>query len=66
MSKDAIIYVRTDARKFTLDTTKDILSRVFPNKSMKITAQPFSKETQTALYGDKTIKPGEVDIIMQS
>lgn len=66
MSKDAIIYVRTDARKFTLETTKDILSRIFSNKSMKIVDQPFSKETQTALYGDKTIKPGEVDIIMRS
>ncbi|WP_019499010.1 DNA methyltransferase [Pseudanabaena sp. PCC 6802] len=64
MANDAIVYVRTDARPFTLETTKKVLARIFPNKSMEMLARPFEKETQTALYGDKAVKPGEVDIIM--
>ena len=66
MADNATIYVRTDARKFTLETTKNILSSTFPQKSVKIIDSPFTKETQTALYGDKEVKPGEVDIIMSS
>jgi hypothetical protein len=66
MASSAIIYVRTDARQFTQETTKEILRNVSPNKSIDIVPQPFSKDTQTALFGDKSKKPGEVDIIMYS
>jgi len=66
MTSTAIIYVRTDARQFTQETTKEILRNLFPHKSIDIVSQPFSKHTQTALFGDKSKKPGEVDIIMYS
>jgi DNA modification methylase len=66
MRDDAIIYIRTDARTFTKETTIEVLQSIFPQKNMKILARPFKKETQTALYGDKSKKPGEVDIILQS
>ena len=66
MASTAIIYVRTDARQFTQETTKEILRNVFPHKSIDVVPQPFSKDTQTALFGDKSKKPGEVDIIMYS
>ena len=62
MTKNAIVYVRTDARKFTKETTIEVLRQVFPEKKMEVIAKPFKKETQTALYGDKSQKPGEVDI----
>lgn len=62
----ATIYVRTDARQFTCETTVDVLSEIFPKKSLQIVSQPFKKHTQTALFGDKSKKPGEIDIIMQS
>ncbi len=65
VSRNAIIYVRTDARKFTFETTRDVLSEAFPNKHMYIMGRPYSKATQTALYGDKAKKPGEVDILLR-
>jgi DNA methylase len=66
MKEDAIVYVRTDARTFTKETTIDVLQNIFPNKTMKIIPRPLSKNTQTALYGDKSKKPGEIDIVMSS
>ena len=66
MTDKAIIYVRTDARKVTLEITKEVLCDIFPHKLIDITYQPFKKSTQTALFGDKSKKPGEVDIIMYS
>lgn len=65
VSSHAVIYVRTDARKFTFETTHDVLQQTFPSKSITIKQQAYEKATQTALYGDKSQKPGEVDIILQ-
>lgn len=65
MSSNAVIYVRTDARRFTYQTTLDALTQAFPHKEVTILAQPFTKMTQTALFGDKTQKPGEIDIILR-
>ncbi len=65
MKKNAVIYVRTDARDFTLKTTIDALHAAFPKKVLKTYRRPFKKQTQTALYGDKTKKPGEVDVILR-
>ena len=64
MKEDAIVYVRTDARTFTRETTIEVLQDIFPKKNMKIIPRPLSKNTQTALYGDKSKKPGEIDILM--
>lgn len=65
METRATIYVRTDARQFTRETTLEVLHDVFPQKSIDIVSQPFKKNTQTALFGDKSKKPGEIDIIMK-
>jgi DNA methylase, putative len=66
MKEKSIIYVRTDRREFTFNSTLEILKKCFPNHSTKIIENPLSEntKTQTKLFGDKTIKPGEVDIIM--
>jgi len=66
LKKNAIVYVRTDARSFTKETTFQILKDIFPKKRMEIIPRPLSKDTQTALYGDKSKKPGEIDIILHS
>lgn len=66
MDSKATIYVRTDAREFTKQTTLEVLREAFPTKSLQIVSQPYKKKTQTALFGDKSKKPGEIDIIMQS
>jgi len=64
LTDDAVVYIRTDAREFTLETTCEVLQETFPKKRMYIVGRPFMKATQTALYGDKAIKPGEIDIVM--
>lgn len=64
MSHDAVIYVRTDARKFTRDVTIEALRKAFPNRHPVVRRRPFRGGTQTALFGDTSKKPGELDIIL--
>jgi hypothetical protein len=62
---DAVILVRTDAREFTLNTTREVLTKIFPEKELLIALSPLTgKLSQTALFGDKRQKPGEVDILL--
>jgi len=64
LKKKSVAYVRTDARAFTFETTKQLLIKHFPKHEQQIHLKPFSNKTQTQLFGDKSEKPGEVDIIM--
>jgi hypothetical protein len=61
---DAVVYVRTDARPFTFDTTARALMQAFPDKTIEAVPQPYTRQTQTALFGDDSEKPGEVDLIL--
>lgn len=63
MSRKATIYVRTDARAFTFETTMECLRDAFPKRTFSTEKQPFRKQTQTALFGDKSEKPGEIDVL---
>jgi hypothetical protein len=67
MSDDAIICIRTDARKFTLNTTLEILKKNFPDYTISKHMNKLKKKSvsQTALYGNKSSKPAEVDIILR-
>ena len=65
LSEDAILYIRTDARAFTLDTTLNVLIDLYPGKTIECIERPTSKLSQTALFGDKSSKPGEIDIILR-
>jgi len=64
MKDDAIVVVRTDAREFTRNATIKTLQEAFPHKELKQESQPFDRQTQTALYGDTSEKPREVDLVM--
>lgn len=64
MRSDAVIYVRTDAREFTLETTVAALTRVFPRHRINHTLRPMEGRSQTALFGDYSEKPGEVDLVL--
>ena len=64
MSEDGTVYVRTSARKFTFDTTIEILEQYFPSWKREIKEKPFPQKTQTHLFGDSAKKPGEKDIIL--
>ena len=65
MRDGATVYVRTDARPFTYETTLAALREAFPGKPVRTVARPFTRETQTALFGDKAQKPGEIDLILE-
>ena len=66
MAKKSCIYVRTDARSFTFDTTVDVLKRNFPKHRMKIEDKPIPKHvtTQTMIFANSSKKVGEKDIIL--
>ena len=64
MDKKSIIYVRTDRREFTFNSTLEILQRHFPKHKTEITDRPFKKKTQTEIHGNKSKANGEIDIIM--
>jgi hypothetical protein len=63
--RSATIYVRTDARNFTRDTTTEILREVWPRKRMRVIARPVDRPTQTDLFGASSRVKGEVDIILR-
>jgi len=65
LRKDAVIYVRTDSREFTFQTTLQILRQVFPRKKISVVKQPFHGPTQTHLFGDQTPKVGEIDLVLE-
>ena len=49
-----------------VNSTLEILEKHFPKHSVEIIDKPLKADTktQTKLYGDKSLKPGEVDIIL--
>lgn len=65
MSKKSVIYVRTDSRKFTLEITKIVLKKYFPDHKLQTIKKPFQKKNQTELFGNKTNKEGEVDLVLK-
>lgn len=60
---DACVVVRTDRRKFTLETTAYALSDLWPDHRLYGRADIPGKPTQTALFGDRSFKPGEIDLL---
>jgi hypothetical protein len=66
MAEKSTVYVRTDKRDFTRKTTIEVLKKYFPDYRMETSDRPLSEntKTQTQLFGDKSIKPGEIDIIL--
>lgn len=67
MSDDAVVFVRTDAREFTLNTTLQILKKNFPDYTISKRLNKLKKKSmsQTVLYGNKSSKPAEVDIVLR-
>ncbi len=64
LADDAVIYVRTSKETFTRQATLDAMLEAFPGRRLDERCQPFLKPTQTYLFGDKTPKAGEVDLIL--
>lgn len=65
LSKDnAIVYVRTDARTFTLETTLEVLEEYWPRHRLLIKFDKAPGKTQTALFQQKWNKAGEADLLL--
>ena len=64
MDKKSTVYVRTDSREFTFNSTLEILQKHFPNHKTKVIDRPFKRKTQTEILGNSSSASGEVDIIM--
>lgn len=64
MAQKSTVYIRTDKRKFTFDTTLEVLKKHFKKYDTVITDQPFQNRTQTDLHGNSSSEKGEVDIIL--
>jgi hypothetical protein len=64
MKDDAVIYVRTDSRQFTRESTEQTLKKHFPKHSIEIREAPVNKRTQTDVLGNTSSKRGEVDIVL--
>ncbi|MBI3530611.1 MAG: site-specific DNA-methyltransferase [Betaproteobacteria bacterium] len=62
----AAVYVRTDAREFTLYATYTALQYAFPGRKIQVRDRPYQGKTQTELFGDKNLKPGEVDLVLSA
>lgn len=64
VAEDAVIYVRTSKEPFTKQATLEAMRQAFPRKRTVVKCRPFRNPTQTHLFGDRTPKSGEVDLIL--
>ncbi|MYH56626.1 MAG: site-specific DNA-methyltransferase [Boseongicola sp. SB0675_bin_26] len=61
--EDAAVFVRTDARRFTLETTIAAMRSAWPHLMLYGRTTKARQLTQTALFGDRSTKPGETDLV---
>jgi len=64
MKRDAVVYVRTDRREFTYQTTVEVLREAFPCKKLFRRLRPVQGPTQTQLFRNGISQPGEVDLVL--
>ena len=62
---NATIYVRTDARPFTLETTLDVLHEFWPRHKLSLRFDKAKGATQTGLFQSQWNKAGEVDLLLR-
>jgi hypothetical protein len=64
MADKSTIYVRTDSRDYTFESTKEILKKHYPDHHLRIKKKPFYSRTQTEIMGNTSSKTGEIDIVL--
>lgn len=64
MAEQSTIYVRTDKRDYTFETTKEILKRHYPDYKYRSQKALFTTRTQTEIMGNTSNEDGEIDIIL--
>lgn len=60
----AVIWIRSDARKFTKEQTMFALQKQWPNRNLYIRESMPNGPTQTAHFGNTSRKPGEIDFVI--
>jgi hypothetical protein len=65
LAYNAVIYVRTGSRPVTYEATTAALAQVFPNHGVVAEGRPYTRPTQTRLFGDHEPKAGEIDLILR-
>lgn len=66
MKDDSTIYVRTDVREFTFNTTLSILKKHFPGHRLDIYERPLGDtQSQTSVFKNKAKASGEMDIVLR-
>ena len=63
---EAVWCVRADARERTREVVVRVLQKLLPEHELDERPAPYRNATQTALYGDRTEKPGEVDLYFRA
>ena len=66
MAPESVVYVRTGLGEETYEVTLQALREVFPRHQVETQPRPYSKPTQTQLFGDSGVKKGEIDIVLSS
>ena len=61
--RTAVWCLRVDARERTLDVVRRVMSDLLPRHQRCEQPSPAPGRTQTALYGDHSTKPGDIDLI---
>ena len=64
LAPDAVIYVRTDAREYTLKSTAQVLQEVFPNKRLRHERHSLPAFSQTTLFDADLESTGDVDLVL--
>jgi hypothetical protein len=64
MARDAVVCVRTDARRFTKEATIEALETAFPGKKIRREDHSLPIFSQTNLFHSKLETKGEVDVVM--
>lgn len=64
LSRNAIIVVRTDSRRFTYESTLAALEQAFPGKRLRRVEYTRPEFTQTELFDASTSIEGEIDLTL--
>jgi hypothetical protein len=64
LARDAVIFIRTDARQFTREATIEALETAFPLKKLRSERHSLPGFTQTVLFDSELETKGEVDFVM--
>lgn len=65
LGRKAVVYVRTGRDAVTYSTTRRVLKEIFREKTLTSVARPYTRPTQTSLFGDPGRAEGEVDLILR-